>query len=676
MIVSIHPCSHLILKTTFLLLLSLTNNTESLKFNFPKFQTKELKDITFQGDASAFNESLRLTKVDGQGFSLPNSVGRASYSKPVQLWDKDTGEVTEFTAGFSFVIKANDTESRFGGGISFFIAPFESDIPANSGGGYLALFSAENANDSSQSNPIVAVEFDSYENPWDPSSNHIGINVNSIISKKNVLWNSSIKDGRVANALVSFNPVTCILGVFLTYNGTPFNSSMNNQLQYRIDMKDVLPEKVRIGFSAATGVSFETHNILSWSFSSGLEIKGKGNTGLWIGLGIGLVVLICGLLVIWFILKRRRAARRMGEEEYDDSIDGEFGETGPKRFNYRELNYATNNFSEEGKLGQGGFGGVYRGLLAESNTEVAVKRISKGSTQGKKEYVSEVKIISRLRHRNLVQLIGWCHTKGEFLLVYEFLPNGSLDNHLFGGKPTLTWAVRYRIAIGLASSLLYLHEEWEQCVVHRDIKSSNLMLDSNFNAKLGDFGLARLADHESGLQTTMLAGTMGYMAPECLSTGKASKESDVYSFGVVALEICCGRKPVIRNAVPSQESLVEWVWDLYGKGQVLEAADMRLSEEFDERQMESLMVTGLWCCHPDPIFRPNIKQVVSVLNFEAPLPTLPSKLPRPMYFAPSFDISSTSNTSSTTTGPLKINFSIHQAIMSQIHQHRQTPQDP
>ncbi|XP_062087305.1 L-type lectin-domain containing receptor kinase IX.1-like [Humulus lupulus] len=424
---------------------------------------------------------------------------------------------------------------------------------------------------------------------------------------------------------------------------------MDNQLQHWVNMKDVLPEKVRVGFSAATGVSFETHNILSWSFSSGLEIKGKGNTGLWIGLGIGLVVLICGLLVIWFILKRRRAARRMEEEEYDDSIDGEFGETGPKRFNYRELNYATNNFSEEGKLGQGGFGGVYRGLLAESNTEVAVKRIAKGSTQGKKEYVSEVKIISRLRHRNLVQLIGWCHTKGEFLLVYEFLPNGSLDNHLFGGKPTLTWAVRYRIAIGLASSLLYLHEEWEQCVVHRDIKSSNIMLDSNFNAKLGDFGLARLADHESGLQTTMLAGTMGYMAPECVTTGKASKESDVYSFGVVALEICCGRKPVIRNAEPCQVSLVEWVWDMYGKGQVLEAADMRLSEEFDERQMESLMVTGLWCCHPDPIFRPNIKQVVSVLNFEAPLPTLPSKLPRPMYFAPSFNISSTSNTSSTTT---------------------------
>uniref|UniRef100_A0A803NXY5 Legume lectin domain-containing protein n=1 Tax=Cannabis sativa TaxID=3483 RepID=A0A803NXY5_CANSA len=267
-----HPCSHLILKTTFLLLLlSLANNAESLHFNFTKFQTKELKDIHFQGDATPFNDSLSLTKVDGQGFSLPNSVGRASYSKPVQLWNKDSGEVTDFTAGFSFVIKANDTKRKFGDGISFFIAPFESDIPANSTGGYLALFSPENANDSSQTNPIVAVEFDSYDNPWDPSSNHIGINVNSIISISNVTWNSSIKDGRVANAWVSFNSITTMLGVFLTYNGTPYTGqSTQNQLQYPVDMKNVLPEKVRVGFSAATGVSFETHNILSWSFTSSI----------------------------------------------------------------------------------------------------------------------------------------------------------------------------------------------------------------------------------------------------------------------------------------------------------------------------------------------------------------------------------------------------------------------
>ena len=181
--------------------------------------------------------------------------------------------------------------------------------------------------------------------------------------------------------------------------------------------------------------------------------------------------------------------------------------TGPRKFSFDELALATSNFAEEEKLGEGGFGGVYRGFLRELNSYVAVKRVSRGSKQGMKEYASEVTIISRLRHRNLVRLMGWCHKKGELLLVYEFMPNGNLSSCLLEEKTLLTWAMRYKIALGLASSLLYLHEQWEQCVVHRDIKSSNVMLDSDFNAKLGDFGLARLVDHGKGSQTTVLAGT-------------------------------------------------------------------------------------------------------------------------------------------------------------------------
>ncbi|KAL7236089.1 hypothetical protein ACSBR1_019372 [Camellia fascicularis] len=198
-------------------------------------------------------------------------------------------------------------------------------------------------------------------------------------------------------------------------------------------------------------------------------------------------------------------------------------QSGPKKFSYGQLSRATNNFVEEHKLGEGGFGGVYRGFLKELNSYVAIKRISKGSKQEIKEYASEVKIISWLRHRNLVQLIGWCHEKKELLLVYDFMENGNLDSLLFKGKNLLTWVTRYKIAQGLASALLYLHEEWEQCVVHRDVKSSNVMLDSNLNAKLGDFGLARFVDHEKGSQTTILAGTMSYLAPECIVTSKASK---------------------------------------------------------------------------------------------------------------------------------------------------------
>ncbi|KAG9440110.1 hypothetical protein H6P81_020275 [Aristolochia fimbriata] len=191
----------------------------------------------------------------------------------------------------------------------------------------------------------------------------------------------------------------------------------------------------------------------------------------------------------------------------------------------------------------------------------------------------------------------------------------------------------YKVALGLASALLYLHDEWEQCVIHRDIKSSNVMLDSGFNAKLGDFGLARLMDHEVGPRTTGLAGTWGYLAPEYINEGKASKESDVYSFGVVALEIACGRKPVETRDDESTVRLVEWVWELHGNDRLMEAVDRKLGTDFDLRQMERLMVVGLWCAHPDHSLRPFIKQAIQVLSFEAAVPQLPQTMPIPVYRA-------------------------------------------
>ncbi|GAA0166444.1 hypothetical protein LIER_21597 [Lithospermum erythrorhizon] len=214
------------------------------------------------------------------------------------------------------------------------------------------------------------------------------------------------------------------------------------------------------------------------------------------------------------------------------------------------------------------------------------------------------------------------------------MPNGSLDAHLFGKKNPLGWSSRYKIARGLASSILYLHEEWEQCVIHRDIKPSNIMLDSNFNAKLGDFGLARLMDHELGLQTTGLAGTLGYLAPECISTGKSSKESDVYSFGVVTLQIATGKKQGDLPDTNSHTGLIEWVWDLYGNGELLSAADGKLNMEFEPKEVECLMIVGLWCAHPDRSLRPTIRQAIQLLQFEATLPRLPMKMPVPVYNAP------------------------------------------
>ncbi|KAK3432937.1 hypothetical protein EUGRSUZ_D00453 [Eucalyptus grandis] len=248
--------------------------------------------------------------------------------------------------------------------------------------------------------------------------------------------------------------------------------------------------------------------------------------------------------------------------------------------------------------GEGGFGRVYEGYLTSMNANVAIKKINPGSRQGIKEFATEVMTISRLRHRNLVQLIGWCHEKKELLLIYEFMSNG------------------------IASALLYLHEEWEQCVIHRDIKSSNLMLDYDFNAKIGDFGLARLVDHTKRLQTTVLAGTMGYMAHEYIYTSKASKESDVYSFGVVLLEITCGRDVIKPRAEEGQVRLVDWVWELYGTERLLDAVAPKLGIDFDGRQLECLMVVGLWCAHPDYTACPSIREASNVLNFNTSAPVV------------------------------------------------------
>ncbi|GLT47414.1 hypothetical protein SLA2020_211140 [Shorea laevis] len=370
--------------------------------------------------------------------------------------------------------------------------------------------------------------------------------------------------------------------------------------------------------------------------------RGKKRTGLIAGSIIVACVLFSGIGFVLFFLWRKGNGSTLGELALNASFDDEFGNgMGAREFSYNELSKAAKNFVEEEKLGEGGFGSVYKGFLRSSNIDVAVKRISRRSKQGIKVYTSEVNIISQLRHKNLVKLVGWCHEK-ELLLVYEFMPNGSLDSHLFKGRSLLPWNLRFQIVQGLASALLYLHEFGEFCVLHRDIKASNIMLDLAFNAKLGDFGLARLVDHAKGSRTTLLAGTIGYMAPECHRTGKASKESDVYSFGVVALEVACGRRSIESRYDGDQASLVAWVWEAYANERLLDVVDKKLSKDFDLLEMECLLIVGLWCVHPIDSMRPSIKQATQVLNFEAKLPNLPNRMPVTKYDIPDISIIKTS----------------------------------
>ncbi len=251
---------------------------------------------------------------------------------------------------------------------------------------------------------------------------------------------------------------------------------------------------------------------------------------------------------------------------------------------------------------------------------VAVKKISKDSQQGGNEFFAELSIISRIQHRNLVKLQGWCSERGELMLIYDYMPNKSLDKLLFQNcselevvehhqnstAMKLDWGMHHNIMLGIASALAYLHEDWsEHHVVHRDVKASNVMLDKDFNACLGDFGLARLIEQSKEVaDTTMVAGIVGYLAPELAKIGKATTMTDVFSYGALALEVACGRRPFDRKFPEEQIALLDWVWNCYENGELLKVVDSRLRNDLNEEQMNKVLLLGFLCSHPDPNARP------------------------------------------------------------------------
>uniref|UniRef100_A0A6N2NBF5 Protein kinase domain-containing protein n=1 Tax=Salix viminalis TaxID=40686 RepID=A0A6N2NBF5_SALVM len=295
--------------------------------------------------------------------------------------------------------------------------------------------------------------------------------------------------------------------------------------------------------------------------------------------------------------------------------------TNPRQFSYQVLARATNNFSEKGKLGEGATGSVFKGNLKELSCVVAVKRVVFGSKYGIESYLPEVKILTKLRHENLVSLVGWSCNKKELLIAYEYVGNKTLEYHLFKETAFLTWGQRKTIARGLASALLYLHEERdEQSILHCDIKLDNILLDSNFNPKLCDFGLARpVEDEEESGYPTVLTGAPGYLAPECKKSGKATKESDIYSFGVVVLQIACGKHAVEnlqRNGVKIELKLVDWVRKKIATGENISAvADPCLGPSYDENEMEKLIHVGLSCANPNPDYRPSTMELIKMLKY-------------------------------------------------------------
>ncbi|CAN6582832.1 unnamed protein product [Malus baccata var. baccata] len=582
-----------------------------LSFKITQFD-QTTKNISYAGDASWVSRAIQLNE------QIPWMVGQATYTEPLHLWDSSTGSLADFTTHFAFVVDTGNN-SIYSDGFAFFLGPVGHSIPPNSAGYELGLFNGT----TDSNNQIVAVEFDTYANSFDPHEWHVGIDINSIFSVANASWtNVSSNSGKLGHAWITYNATSKNLSVFWTYDENPVFVK-NSSLSFEIDLRDVLPEKVTTGFSASTGVYPERHLIYSWEFSSSLDFTSKQNEKkrdkrfLIVAVAVSFFVLMFCVAICWLVIKKKRVYRT-DAPSVNTNLEGL---AFPKRFAYEELAAATNGFANDVRLGQGGSGQVYKGMLKDLGCAVAVKRIFAESEHHEKIFVNEVKILSRLIHRNLVQFIGWCHEQGECLLVYAYMPNGSLDTHLFGHRAVLQWDFRFKIALGLASALHYLHEDVEQCVLHRDIKSANVLLDDEFSTKLGDFGIAKLMDPRFRTQTTGVVGTFGYMAPEYEKGGRASKESDMFSFGVVALELACGRRTFHDGEL--DVPLVSWVWQLYLAGNLLYAADERLDSNLDINEMECLLIAGLWCTNPDNKERPKAGQVMNVLQLEAPLPELP-----------------------------------------------------
>ncbi|XP_047047656.1 probable LRR receptor-like serine/threonine-protein kinase At1g56140 [Lolium rigidum] len=354
-----------------------------------------------------------------------------------------------------------------------------------------------------------------------------------------------------------------------------------------------------------------TPNFTPTVLNAGAKKKGS-KASVIVGVIVGVAVLGLATLAGLFVCIQKRRKLSLEEEELYNIVGRS------NVLTYSELRSATENFSSNNLLGQGGYGSVYKGKLIDGRF-VAVKQLSEASHQGKKEFAAEIETISRVQHRNLVKLYGCCLEGNKPLLVYEYLENGSLDRALFGkGRAHLDWPTRFEICLGIGRGLAYLHEESSIRVVHRDIKASNILLDANFNPKISDFGLAKLYDDQETHVSTKVAGTFGYLAPEYAMRGRMTEKVDVFAFGVVVLETLAGR-PNYYTKDEDKVYIFEWVWELYEHNRPLDMLDPRL-EEFNSEEVLRAIKVALICTQGSPHQRPPMSRVVAMLmgDIEAP----------------------------------------------------------
>ncbi|EPS73511.1 hypothetical protein M569_01245, partial [Genlisea aurea] len=333
------------------------------------------------------------------------------------------------------------------------------------------------------------------------------------------------------------------------------------------------------------------------------------------------VAFLClvGLFFVWYWWWRcKRNSGQIFFDVVNDHRNRELRLGHLRMFSFKELKAATDHFDAKNILGRGGFGIVYKGRL-RNGTEVAVKRLHDlNSAGGKVQFQTEVELISLAVHRNLLRLWGFCSTDKERLLIYPYMPNGSVASRLGDrshGRPVLDWPRRKRIAVGTARGLVYLHEQCDPKIIHRDVKAANILLDEDFEAVVGDFGLAKLLDHRDSHVTTAVRGTVGHIAPEYLSTGQSSEKTDVFGFGILLLELITGQRAVdFGRGVNEKGLILDWVRRLQQEGDLDLIADKDLKKEYDAMELVEMARVALLCTHFNPAIRPKMSEVLRMLE--------------------------------------------------------------
>nr|CAB3451858.1 unnamed protein product [Digitaria exilis] len=594
-------------------------------------------DLTLNGAAMVTTSGL-LELTNG----TTHQKGHAFHPSPLLLRESPDSPVRSFSVAFVFGIISNYLDFSTHG-LAIAIVPSTKSMSNALTDQYLGLTNAQD--DGNVTNHMFAVELDTVQNLefHDINANHVGIDINGLSSVQshdagyfddsNGFQNLSLISRDAMQVWVDYDGKTMMINVTIAPVATV--KPKKPLLSYIHNLSEVLAvEPSYIGFSSATGPGNSRHYVLGWSFGMNRPapviditklpklpqfVSKPRSKVLEITLPIASAALVLTVGIALILLVRRRLRYSEVREDWES-------EFGPHRFTYKDLFHATKGFKDKHLLGAGGFGMVYRGQLQKSGVEVAVKKVSHGSKQGMKEFIAEIVSIGHIRHRNLVQLLGYCRRKDELILVYDYMPNGSLDKYLYTEEDdqTLDWGQRFRIIKGVASGLHFLHERWEKVVVHRDIKTSNVLLDKEMNGRLGDFGLAKLYEHGANPQTTRVVGTTGYLAPELVRTGKATPFTDVFTFGTTMLEVTCGQRPIKQDEQGNQFLLVDWVLQQWHNESLLEAVDPRLlrKSEYNSDEVRLVLQVGLLCTHPSAAARPSMQQVLQYLDGEMPLPEM------------------------------------------------------